>query len=86
MSALGDGQDFLHCGTWCLLRDELRACTSAERRWTGPAPCTASAAGYAGPRGLRIAGCDAVLYGTGASRRPVAINRVGGKEERPQEW
>ena len=36
--------------------------------------------------GLVIAGCDAVLYGTGASRRPVAINRVGGKEERPQEW
>ena len=84
MSALGDGQDFLHCGTWCLLRDELRACTSAERRWTGPAPCTAR--GGLRRAGLVIAGCDAVLYGTGASRRPVATNRVGGKEERPQEW
>jgi hypothetical protein len=63
-----------------------RAQSVYERRATLDRTGTGVPRGGLRRAGLVIAGCDAVLYGTGASRRPVATNRVGGKEERPQEW
>ena len=75
--------------TFCIAEHGVCYETSSERV---RAPSDAGPDRHRVPRGglrragLVIAGCDAVLYGTGASRRPVATNRVGGTEERPQEW